>query len=462
MGTLGPSSSSKSNSRTNPGTSTIIGWSEVMLRIARWMVFVAFGAMVLVWSFRLRDAAKGTLVATQREIARSNALILHGVANDQPTNSIPLLISHGATFSDLLLQADVDSPTTYQIIQAARPLMNFRRLKQGQKVLLVRSRVGQFESLRYRVSPGEEIVISRHGDKFEATSRQVPSSTEIVAIQGNVRSSLFDAILERGEHAELAVRLADIFAWDLDFYTDPQPDDTFRLLFEKTNYGGDQASVYGRILVAEYINNGHPYRAVLFDDHAGRPGYYSPEGKSLQKAFLRSPLKFAARISSHYTIRRFHPVLKRYRPHLGTDYAAPTGTPVQAVAAGRVLYAGRLGGDGIMVRLKHANGYQSYYLHLSRLLVRTGQAVKQGQQIGSVGATGLATGPHLDFRVRRGGRFVNFEAMKLPPATPVSQKQFGEFVAQRDYWISKLDAASTVKVAADETSGAVIGHGGEE
>jgi murein DD-endopeptidase MepM/ murein hydrolase activator NlpD len=413
-----------------------------MLRVARWIVFVALAVGALMWSFRLRDAERRGLVASEREIAQSNAVRLQGIATDPPTNIVPLSISRGETLSHLLFHADVDSPTTYQIIQAARPVINFRHLRQGEKVLLVRSRTGQVQSLRYRVSPGEEILISRHGDKFEATSTQIPHTTEIVTLQGKVRSSLFDAILEQGEHAELAVRLADIFVWDLDFYTEPQPDDTFRLVFEKTHYAQKQAISYGRILAAEYINNSHPFRAVRFEDQVGQPGYYTPKGKSLQKAFLRSPLKFTARISSHYSLRRFHPVLRRYRPHLGTDYAAPTGTPVQAVAAGKVLYAGRLGGDGIMVRLRHANGYQTYYLHLSRLFVRAGQPVRQGQRIGLVGASGLATGPHLDFRVRRAGSFVNFEAMKLPPATPVSKERFAEFAAQRDHWLSRLDQVS--------------------
>ena len=388
----------------------------------------------------------------EHETARLNALRLQEAS--APKNIVSLPINRGTTLGELLLRADIDSPTTYQIIQAARPVMNFQRLRRGQNILLVRSGVGQFESLLYRPSPGEEIRIARRGDKFEATSTHIPGTTAVVTLQGVVLSSLFDAVLDAGEHPELAVRLADVFAWDLDFYTDPQPNDTFRLVFEKTSYSADQSSFYGRILAAEYINGGHLHQAVLFDDHSGRPGYYSPAGESLQKAFLRSPLKFAARISSHYSVKRFHPVLKRYRPHLGTDYAAPTGTPVQAVAAGRVLHAGRLGGDGIMVRLKHANGYETYYLHLSRLLVRTGQAVEQGQRIGLVGASGLATGPHLDFRVRRVGRFVDFEAIELPHAMPVSDERFAEFAAQRDHWLSKLNEVST----ASQTKGTALSH----
>ncbi|HEU5451957.1 MAG TPA: peptidoglycan DD-metalloendopeptidase family protein, partial [Terriglobales bacterium] len=271
----------------------------------------------------------------------------------------------------------------------------------------------------------------------------------IVTVSGKVNSSLFESVIAAGEHPELAVRLAEIFAWDLDFYTDPRAGDTFRLVFERKSYDRGTTVAYGRIFAAEYVNDGHSYKAVLFHDPQGRPGYYAADGKSLQKTFLRSPLKFAARISSHFSTHRFHPVLKIYRAHLGTDYAAPVGTPVQAVANGRVEFAASKGGDGRMVQLRHSNGYETYYLHLSRILVHPGQAVQQGQLIGLVGATGLATGPHLDFRVRRGGRFVNFEAMKLPPAEPVRKADLAEFATVRDKWIGQMSANMPVMAQAD-------------
>jgi murein DD-endopeptidase MepM/ murein hydrolase activator NlpD len=164
-------------------------------------------------------------------------------------------------------------------------------------------------------------------------------------------------------------------------------------------------------------------------------------------------LKFAARVSSHYSRRRFHPVLKIYRPHLGTDYAAPVGTPVQAVAHGRVSFAGRRRGEGNIVSLRHANGYETHYLHLSRILVRTGQVVEQGRTIGLVGATGLATGPHLDFRVRKTGSFVNFERMKLPPSNPVAQKDLPAFQAERDRWMTALNQMPSGTIQAKQEQG---------
>jgi len=210
------------------------------------------------------------------------------------------------------------------------------------------------------------------------------------------------------------------------------------LVFEKRTVPGDETPTYGQIFAAEYVNGKHPYDAVQFHDPDGRPAYYTADGKSLQKAFLHSPLKFAARVSSHFSMHRFHPVMKEYRAHLGTDYAAPIGTPVQAIANGRVEFSGMKGGNGHLIILKHSNGYESYYLHLSRRLVRVGQNVQQGQRIGLVGMTGLASGPHLDFRMKQHGSFVNFEHLKLPPANPVAKSDLPSFNLVRDKWMTML------------------------
>src|SRR5208282_2191373 len=178
---------------------------------------------------------------------------------------------------------------------------------------------------------------------------------------------------------------------------------TFRLVVEKKKLLNGELASYGRILAAEYDNHGRVYRAVLFHDPAGNTAYYAPDGKSMKKAFLHSPLKFAAPITSHFSQARFHPILKEYRPHLGIDYGAPTGTPVQTIGDGRVIFAGLKGGSGNLIEIQHSNGYTTYYMHLSRILVHNGERVAQGERIGLVGMTGLATGPHLDIRVPRRG-----------------------------------------------------------
>jgi murein DD-endopeptidase MepM/ murein hydrolase activator NlpD len=182
----------------------------------------------------------------------------------------------------------------------------------------------------------------------------------VAGVTGGVHDSLFGAVTDAGEKPELAMRLADIFGWDLDFYTDPRSGDTFRVVVEKKILANGQFGGYGRILAAEYDNGGRAYRAVLFHDPAGNPAYYTPDGKSMKKAFLHSPLKFAARITSHFSLDRYHPILKIYRPHLGTDYGAPMGTPVQTIGDGRVIFAGRRGEDGNLIEVQHSNGYTTY------------------------------------------------------------------------------------------------------
>ena len=174
-------------------------------------------------------------------------------------------------------------------------------------------------------------------------------------------------------------------------------------------------------------------------DKDGAPHYYSSDGESLQAAFLRSPLRFEARVTSHFSRRRLHPILKNYHPHLGSDYAAPVGTPVQAVAGGRVVYSGMLGDAGNLIRISHPGGYETQYMHLSRRLVRNGERVAQGQRIGMVGSTGLATGPHLDFRIQKNGRFLDFEQLKLPLGPKLAESQKAEFALARDRFSSLLD-----------------------
>jgi murein DD-endopeptidase MepM/ murein hydrolase activator NlpD len=273
---------------------------------------------------------------------------------------------------------------------------------------------------------------------FTAQIREIPSKTEIAAVVGRVDDSLFNAVGGAGESAELAMHMAQIFGYDLDFYTDPRKGDTFCIVLEKKKYANGQTAGYGRILAAEYENAGKQYQALLFHDPTGRPGYYSADGKSLQKAFLRSPLKFGAPVTSHFSRARFHPILKTYRPHMGTDYGAPVGTPVQTIGSGRVVFAGRKGGEGNMVQVAHSNGYETMYLHLSRMFVHTGEHIEIGKMIGLVGSTGLSTGPHLDFRILQRGQYKNFEKLGLPPSDPVSKKNLPEFAALREKWLPVL------------------------
>lgn len=349
-----------------------------------------------------------------------------------------IMVQQGDTWTDVLDELELPPDTAQKITAAAQKVFNFRQLKPGSKLTITHSPDGSLQALSFSAAFDRELRIVPSGGEFVAEMKDVPSTVETIGIGGEVQGSLFLSVMDAGERPELAMRLAEIFAWDLDFYTDPRPGDTFKVIIEKKLYENGATPTYGRILAAEYDNSGRKFTALLFHDEAGRPAYYDVNGNSLQKAFLRSPLKFAARISSHYSRNRFHPVLKIFRPHLGTDYAAPTGTPVQSIARGRVVFSGYQGGGGNIVHVQHSHGFETYYMHLSKRLVRAGQTVSQGQRIGLVGATGLATGSHLDFRLRRNGAFVNFERMKLPPDQPVRRRDLAAFTAERDRWLPAI------------------------
>ena len=402
-------------------------------RITFWSAFPLAGLLAIGWSYRARFSAEQELAAASRT-AEAEALQIRQNAVQFTEKAVP----RGIAFSALLASMGVDPLTTSQLIEASRPVFNFRLVQAGKELELGRNVLGELRQLRYQIDPERFLSIVRQGGQFHAEVDTIPSSTLTDSVSGKINGSLFDSVTQAGETPELAMRLADIFSWDLDFYTDPRPGDTFRVAVEKKVLSNGQILGYGRILAAEYNNDGRVYRAVLFHDPMGRPAYYTPDGKSLKKAFLHSPLKFGAVVTSHFSYSRYHPILKYYRPHLGTDYAAPIGTPVQTIGDGRVIFAGRKGEDGNLVKIQHINGYETYYMHLSRVLVRVGQRVVQGQRIGLVGMTGLATGPHLDFRIERHGQFMNFERLPLPPANPVASRDVAEFTAARDQEMSLL------------------------
>ena len=402
-------------------------------RLTFWSAFPVVAILTIGASFHARSAAENQLAA-ELQLEASDAVQFQRNAIHLTQRSIP----RGIAFGALLASMGVDPLTASQLTTAARGVFNLSLLQAGNELTLGRTVLGELRQLRYQIDAEKYLSISRHDGQFHAEVDTIPSSFQTDAVTGKISGSLFDAVTQAGETPELAMSIADIFSWDLDFYTDPRPGDTFRVVVEKKVLANGQILGYGRILAAEYNNDGRVYRAVLFHDPAGRPAYYTPDGKSLKKAFLHSPLKFGAVITSHFSYSRFHPVLRYYRAHLGTDYAAPIGTPVQSIGDGRVISAGWKGEDGNLVKIQHINGYETYYMHLSRVLVHFGQRVVQGQRIGLVGMTGLATGPHLDFRIERHGQFMNFERLPLPPANPVTARDMPEFVSVRDHEMSLL------------------------
>jgi murein DD-endopeptidase MepM/ murein hydrolase activator NlpD len=357
----------------------------------------------------------------------------------------------GENFAGALQQFGLSVNEVNDATAAAQRAYNLRQLRAGNPVSVGRSVEGTLREINYKIDADRMLHIVPQSQGFSAEVKEIPTHTEVTVVSGRLEDSLFNAVEEAGESPEVAMRMAQIFGYDLDFYTDPRRGDTFRVVLEKKKYDRGETAGYGRILAAEYVNGARKYQALLFHDPSGRPAYYTADGKSLQKAFLRSPLKFGAPVTSHFSKARFHPILKTYRPHLGTDYGAPTGTPVQTIGSGKVIFAGRKGGDGNMVHLAHSNGYETYYLHLSRIFVRAGERVEIGKTIGLVGMTGLATGPHLDFRIAQKGQFRNFETLGLPPSDPINKRDWAEFSAAREKWLPMMEQGAPMQAQAQVT-----------
>ncbi|PYU70242.1 MAG: hypothetical protein DMG49_11745 [Acidobacteria bacterium] len=393
----------------------------------------AAGAATLGYVFQRRLATTAEF-DYQSKLAKDEADHLRELVILPTEKKVPA----GENFTAALQKFGLSAGEAASASAAAQHAFNLRQIRAGNTITVGRSVEGTLREIDYKIDSDRMLkIIPEHGG-FTAQVKEIPSKLEVAGVTGRVEDSLFNAVEDTGESPELAIRLAQIFGYDLDFYTDPRKGDTFRIVVEKKKYANGQTAGYGRILTAEYENAGKKYQALLFHDPDGRPGYYSADGKSLQKAFLRSPLKFGAPVTSHFKQARFHPILKTYRPHMGTDYGAPVGTPVQSIGSGKVVFAGRKGGEGNILQITHRNGYETMYLHLSRMFVRNGEHVEIGKTIGLVGSTGLSTGPHLDLRILQKGQYKNFEKLGLPPSDPVSKKSWPEFAAVREKWLPLL------------------------
>lgn len=334
-------------------------------------------------------------------------------------------VSPGDTASSLLGEA-LSPIELHNLLAQVRPVYPLSRLKAGQAYLrkTLDSALQRFE---YEIDDNERLVVERSGDGFAARREAIQYELRPAAVAGRITSSLWESVTSIDENPALAVRLSEIFAWDIDFIRDIQPGDTFRVIVDK-RYREGQFVGYGEIKAAEFVNQGESYEAFLFRSKEGDANYYDASGRNLRKAFLKAPLKFT-RISSGFTMRRLHPVLGIYRPHPAIDYAAPSGAPVYVIGDGAVVGKGWDNGGGNYVKVRHAGGYETTYMHLKGFArgLCTGQRLHQGQLIGYVGSTGLATGPHLDFRMKVAGRYVNPRTIKSVPADPVPSKLMAAF-----------------------------------
>jgi murein DD-endopeptidase MepM/ murein hydrolase activator NlpD len=315
-----------------------------------------------------------------------------------------------------------------ELAAALAHVFDLKTVRAGQSYQLRFDAEDHLHALDYRVTPALAYHVEKTPTGWNAVVNEKPIETRVVEVGGVVVNSLYDAVKRAGESTSLVSWFVDMFAWDMNFYTDCQAGDRFKVIIEKRYLGG-RFYKYGRVLAAEYHGKVGTFRAFWFQPKdGGAGGYYTEHGESIVKAMLKIPLKFV-RISSSFDRHRFHPILHTERAHLGVDYAAPVGTPVWATAGGTVNFVGPRGGAGNAVILEHANGMESIYMHLSKFArgLHAGQAVRQKQVIGYVGATGLATGPHLHFSVKQNGAFI--DPLKLHPQreAPLAQKYRVEF-----------------------------------
>ena len=350
---------------------------------------------------------------------------------DPETASYPLALTFepGETLSDALNGVGIDGAASVAVVEQLSRWADPRKIRPIDQYAVSFADDGSVDVFELELARKGRVRVVNSGDGWVGTWRPFERSVRVQSIAGTLSGSLEGSIAEAGGETNLSVLMADVFQWDLDFTRDLRTGDRFRILYESVYLDGLLDGL-GSILAVSYENGGRLLEAYRFGDEAA---YYDAEGRPIRKMFLRSPLRYS-RVTSRFSHRRFHPVLKRYRPHYGVDYGAPRGTPVRATSNGTVVSAGWDKGGGKTVKLRHPNGYLTAYLHLSGYAkgIRSGRRVMQGDVVGYVGSTGLSTAPHLDYRVQRHGRWIDPLSLKSVPADPVPHRQLPEFLAWRD------------------------------
>jgi murein DD-endopeptidase MepM/ murein hydrolase activator NlpD len=360
-----------------------------------------------------------------KQRAAQGSLAKDAAASRDRLVTIAGTVRSGDTISSLL--GGVLSPTDIQqLASEARRVFPLTGICAGNPYRLT-AVDGAFQRFTCDIDADDQLVVVRKGDRFDVSREAIPYTVEIVSVRGTIESSLFEAVVKIGESEGLAMQLADIFAWDIDFFQDVQPGDSFEAVIEKRSREGKPAG-NGRLLAARFTVGDQVSQAFYFKDGKQAPDYYDENGQSLRKAFLKAPLSFS-RISSGFTMRRRHPITKRIKAHPAIDYAAPKGAPIHTIGDGTVIFSAYKRYNGKCVKVRHPNGWVTMYNHMSRFAkgMRSGKRVAQGQVIGYVGSTGLSTGPHLDFRMYKNGSPVNPLSVKSPPARPVSRANMAAF-----------------------------------
>lgn len=371
-----------------------------------------------------------------------------------PTASLPehttcLKIENGDTLDSLFMNGGLSPAEARRLAGRFGESVDVRKLRNGDLVRFRLDSSNNVKGIDLKVTGWGSVAADLEGSDFVVRPIRGEQRVELKAVAANIGSSLYEAVRRQGETPQLVQQLVDMFQWDVDFFA-LQKGDWFSLVVEKKFCGTDHVG-YGPIIAARFHHEGETFEAFRFEN-GGVSGYYTGEGRPVKKQFLRAPLQFT-RITSGFSLHRFHPILHAFRAHHGVDYGAPVGTPVMSTADGVVNFAGYNAGEGNYVRIRHNSRIQTSYLHLSRFAkgIHAGSKVEQGQIIGYVGATGLATGPHLDYRVCDGSTWINPLELKSITADPLSGpslRAFRSFVAA---YLHRLETASAATIASAET-----------
>lgn len=364
----------------------------------------------------------------------------------RPPSAEPVLVAHkekvvrGRTLAEILYGFDFSDAEIERLKTDVAPVYNIARIKTGQEMRFFVDPGLRVQRLEYDIDDNAFLSVRRAGEGFAAEIKPFPYEIRTGIVWGTIEDTPIAAFNKAGEGATLAMDFAEIFAWDVDFYLDTRRGDTFALIVQKKYLDGRFVG-YGEVLAAEYVNAGKLFRAVRYTyPDTGKSDFFNAEGGSMRKEFMKSPLKYS-HISSRFTASRFHPILKVYTSHFAVDYAAAVGTPVKATAPGTVLFANWDGGAGRMIRVRHKGGYETMYLHLSGFAqgIRPGVQVEGGEVIGYVGATGEATGPHLDYRITFHGSYINPLGYRFKSADPVRTEYLGDFRSKARAFLDALD-----------------------
>ena len=383
--------------------------------------------------------------------ALESAEITATPASDSELTWLTVKVKHGDALASIFKRHQLNPLILHQIMSLGKITSTLKSLRPGQVFRFQLTEDGQLQTLEYEINQLESLLVSRDADgEFEARAIQHALDKRIGYSEGAIRSSLFEAGKQAGMTDALIMELVGIFGWDIDFAMDIREGDRFALLYEEQFLEGQKVKD-GPIVAAEFTSQGRTYRAVRYTNTRGSSDYYSPDGHSMRKAFLRTPVDFR-RISSRYGKRR-HPTLNKLKMHKGVDYAAKRGTPIKAAGDGKISFRGRKGGYGRVVIIQHGGRYSTLYAHMYRFKkgMYVGKRVKQGQVIGYVGSSGRATGPHLHYEFRVNGTHRNPLTVKLPDAAPIQREYRQDFELKTRGLLSQLDMHTrTTRVALND------------